>query len=152
MRIVNIIASLSLCLAAAACSSPTSTAPTPASTLPAAVSSPTDAPLTSGPAITLGPGEVVKLSGDTFTTSDPFHIGSDTVLEITWNYSGSGPFALWVINVSEEVTDPQYDRMLIADVDSPPAGTSEQAVIAGDYAVQVEQADGPWTVEIKAAP
>jgi hypothetical protein len=100
----------------------------------------------------MGPGEVVKLSGDSFTTSDPFHIGSDTVLEITWNYSGNGPFALWVLNVSEEVTDPLYDRMLITDVDGPPAGTAQQAVIAGDYAVQVEQADGPWTVEIKASP
>jgi hypothetical protein len=140
-------------LATAACGGgPAAASPTPISSLPATDSSPTQAVLTPIPAATMGAGEVVKLSGDSFTTSDPFHIGSDTVLEIAWNYTGSGPFALWLINVSEEVTDPQYDRMLIADVDSPPAGTAQQAVIAGDYVVQVEQAEGPWTVEIKIAP
>lgn len=150
MKIVTIIASLSILCAGAACgSSPTAA---PVSTLPATDSSPTQADLTANPAATVGAGEVVKLSGDTFTTSDPFHISSDTVLEITWNYTGSGAFALWLVNVSEEVTDPQYDRMLIADVDGPPAGAAQQAVIAGDYVVQIEQADGPWTVEIKAAP
>ena len=150
MKIAAILASLAILWAAAACGgSPTAT---PVSTLPAADSSPTQADLTANPAATVGAGEVVKLAGDTFTTSDPFHISSDTVLEITWNYTGSGPFALWLVNVSEEVTDPQYDRMLIADVDGPPAGATQQAVIAGDYVVQIEQADGPWTVEIKAAP
>ena len=92
------------------------------------------------------------MSGDTYTTSDPFHIGSDTTLKITWNYKGSGPFALWLINVSEEVTDPRYDRMLITDVGGSPAGTATQAVIAGEYTLQVEQASGPWTVEIQPAP
>ena len=150
MKIVAIFASLAILWTAVACgSSPTAA---PVSTLPAAVSSPTQADLTPIPAATVGAGEVVKLAGDTFTTSDPFHISSDTVLEITWNYTGSGAFALWLVNVSEEVTDPQYDRMLIADVDGPPAGATQQAVIAGDYVVQIEQADGPWTVEIKAAP
>ncbi len=150
MKIVAIIASLSILWAGAACvGSPTAT---PVSTLPAADSSPTSAVQTPAPAATAGPGEVVKLSGDSFTTSDPFQIGSDTTLEITWTYTGSGPFALWLLNVSEEVTDSQYDRMLIVDVDGPPAGTARQAVIAGDYAVQVEQAEGPWTVVIKTAP
>jgi hypothetical protein len=150
VKIVAITTSLAILWAAAACgSSPTAA---PVSTLPAAVSSPTQADLTANPAATVGAGEVVKLAGDTFTTSDPFHISSDTVLEITWNYTGSGPFALWLLNVSEEVTDPQYDRMLIADVDGPPAGAAQQAVIAGDYVVQIEQANGPWTVEIKSAP
>jgi hypothetical protein len=154
VRIVTIVASLSICCAAAACGGggPAAPSPTAVSTLLATVSSPTEAVLTPIPTATLGAGEVVKLSGDTFTTSDPFHIDSDIVLEIAWNYTGSGPFALWLVNVSEEVTDPQYDRMLIVDVDGPPAGSAQQAVIAGDYAVQVEQADGPWTVEIKVAP
>jgi len=150
VKIAAILASLAILWAAAACGG--SQTATPVSTLPAADSSPTQVDLTANPAATVGAGEVVKLAGDTFTTSDPFHISSDTVLEITWNYTGSGPFALWLVNVSEEVTDPQYDRMLIADVDGPPAGATQQAVIAGDYVVQIEQADGPWTVEIKAAP
>jgi hypothetical protein len=139
-------------LAAAACGGPTAASPTPLSSPPVTDSSSTQAVLTPIPAAALGAGEVVKLSGDSFTTSDPFHIASDTVLEIAWNYTGSGPFALWLLNVSEEVTDPQYDRMLIADVDGPPSGSAQQLVIAGDYVVQVEQADGPWTVEINVVP
>lgn len=150
MRIVTIIASLSIFWAAAACGDGGTA--TPVSTPVPTVSSPTEAVLTPIPAAAVGAGEVVKLSGDTFTTSDPFHISADTTLEITWNYTGSGPFALWLLNVSEEVTDAQFDRMLIVDVDGPPAGTTRQAVIAGDYSVQIEQADGPWTVEVKAAP
>ncbi|MEP7356370.1 MAG: hypothetical protein ABI847_03970 [Anaerolineales bacterium] len=149
MKIVAIIASLSLLFAA--CSSPTPS-PTPLATAGGTVSSPTQAAKTPIPAVTMAAGEVVKLSGDTFTTSDPFHMDGAATLAITWNYTGSGPFALWLINVSEEVTDPQYDRMLITDVDGAPSGTATQAVIAGDYAVQVEQADGPWTVDIKVAP
>jgi hypothetical protein len=149
VKIVTIIASLSILLAA--CSSPTPS-PTPAPTAAGTVSGPTQAALTPLPAVTTAAGEVVKLSGDTFTTSDPFHIDGATTLEITWNYTGSGPFALWLINESEEVTDPQYDRMIITDVNGAPSGTAQQAVIAGDYAVQVEQADGPWTVDIKVAP
>ena len=150
MKIVAKTVILATLWAAAACGSTVTV--TPVSTGPATEISPTQAVLTPNSAATVGAGEVVKLSGDTFTTSDPFHIGSDTTLEITWNYTGSGPFALWLLNVSEEVTDPQYDRMLIADVDGPPAGTTRHAVIAGDYVLQIEQADGPWTVEIKAAP
>ncbi len=146
MKTITIVTSLSILLAAAACTSPTPS-PTPSGT----ASGPTQAVLTPTPKVTAGPGEVVKLSGDSFTTSDPFHIDADTTLQITWNYSGSGPFALWLINVSEEVTDPDYDRMLIVDVDGEPAGTTQQAVIAGDYAVQVEQAEGPWTVEVNSA-
>lgn len=152
MKIITMIARLSILLVAAACSSPAPQPTAPAPTAAGTVSGPTQAVLTPLPAVTLAAGEVVKLAGDTFTTSDPFHIDADTTLEITWKYTGSGPFALWVINMSAEVTDPQYDRMIITDVDGAPAGTARQAVIVGDYAVQVEQADGPWTVEIKLAP
>ena len=157
MKTAHAIASLSIIMfTAAACSSPTPLpTPTPTAatgTPPPAVSSPAGATSTALAEPTAERGEVVKLSGDTFMTSDPFHIDSDTILEITWDYAGSGPFALWLISVSEEVTDPQYDRMIIADVGGAPSGTAQQPVIAGDYAVQVEQADGPWTVTIKAAP
>jgi len=68
-------------------------------------------------------------------------------LDITWNYTGTAPFALWLINVSENVTDPNYDRILVDDVTGPHAGTAKQKIIAGDWTVQVEQAAGPWAVQ-----
>lgn len=164
MKTIHFIAFLSLWVFAAACASPTpapvAATPTTQAATPAAsaatpapgVASPVSASATPSPAASAAPGEVVKLSGDTFLTSDPFRIDSDATLEITWNYTGTGPFALWLINMSEEVNDPRYDRMLITDVDGPPSGTAAQIVIPGDYVLQVEQADGPWTVNIKVSP
>ena len=88
------------------------------------------------------------MSGDSYTTSDPFRFHADTALDVAWNYTGTAPFALWLVNVSEDVTDPRYDRILVDDVTGPHAGSAKTQIIAGDWTVQVEQAEGPWTVEI----
>jgi hypothetical protein len=96
---------------------------------------------------TAGAGEMVKLSGDSFATSDIFRFSADTTLDVTWYYTGTAPFAQWLINASENVTDPNYDRILVDDVTGPHAGTAKEKIIAGDWTVQVEQADGPWTVQ-----
>jgi hypothetical protein len=95
---------------------------------------------------------VVKLSGDSFETSDIYRFGADTTLDITWNYTGTAPFALWLVNMSDVVTDPNYDRVLVNDITGPHAGTATTKIIAGDWAVQVEQGEGPWTVEFKPEP
>jgi hypothetical protein len=68
---------------------------------------------------------VVKLSGDSFSTSDPFRFNADTALDVTWNYTGAAPFALWLVKVSEDVTDPRYDRILVDDVTGPHAGSAK---------------------------
>jgi hypothetical protein len=128
---------------------PTAAATATASdTAPAPTASQTDSPTPPTPAATVGTGEVVKLSGDTYTTSDPFRFDADATLEITWNYTGTAPFALWLINASAEVNDPKYDRILVTDVTGPHSGTATVGIIAGDWTLQVEQADGPWTVVI----
>ena len=111
--------------------------------------SPTDSNITSDTVKTVAAGEVVKLSGNSFATSDTYRFSADTTLEITWNYTGTAPFALWLVNVSDVVTDPNYDRILIDDVTGPRTGSSKTKIIAGDWTVQVEQGEGPWTVEFK---
>jgi len=111
--------------------------------------SPTDSNITTDTVKTVAAGEVVKLSGDSFATSDTYHFDADTTLEITWTYTGTAPFALWLVNVSDVVTDPNYDRVLIDDITGPHAGTTKTKIIAGDWTVQVEQGEGPWTVEFK---
>jgi hypothetical protein len=90
---------------------------------------------------------VVKLSGDSYTTSDPFRFNADTALDVAWNYTGTAPFPLWLVNVSEDVTDPRYDRILVDDVTGPHAGSTKTKIIAGDWTAKVEQAEGLWTVE-----
>ena len=135
---------------ATAVSNPAVPSATPVAAATAAASaSPAGDDITQVPAATVAAGEVVKLSGDSFTTSDPFRFNSDTTLDVAWNYTGTAPFALWLVNVSEDVTDPQYDRILIDDVTGPHTGSTKTKIIAGDWTVQVEQADGPWTVEFK---
>ena len=132
--------------------SPTAASPTTASPTTASptAASPTAADITPAAVNTVGAGEVVKLSGNSFTTSDPLGFKADTTLEVTWNYTGTSPFALWLLNVSDIVTDPKYDRILVVDVSGPHSGTAKVGIIAGDWAVQVEQAEGPWTVEVKS--
>ena len=63
--------------------------------------SPTDSNITSDTVKTVAAGEVVKLSGDSFATSDTYRFSADTTLEITWNYTGTAPFSLWLVNVSD---------------------------------------------------
>jgi hypothetical protein len=129
--------------------------PAPSATVAEAVASVTPAAtatagnITSDTVKTVAAGEVVKLAGDSFTTSDSYRFNADTTLDITWNYTGTAPFALWLVNVSEVVTDPNYDRILINDVTGPHAGSAQTKIIAGDWTVQVEQGEGPWTVEVK---
>jgi hypothetical protein len=111
--------------------------------------SPTEADITPAAGTPVAAGEVVKLAGNSFTTSDTYTFGADTTLDVTWNYTGTAPFALWLVNASDVVTDPNFDRILVNDVTGPHSGTSKTKIIAGDWQVQVEQAEGPWTVEFQ---
>jgi hypothetical protein len=133
---------------------PIATTPATASTEAAnpttdATASPTDANITPGAVRTVAAGEVVKLAGNSFTTSDTYRFSADTTLDITWNYTGTASFALWLVNASDVVTDPNYDRILVDDVTGPHTGSAKTKIIAGDWTVQVEQAEGPWTVEFQ---
>jgi hypothetical protein len=97
-------------------------------------------------------GQIVTLTGDSFATSDPVMLATATTLNVRWAYTGTAPFALWLINVSEVVSDPNFDRILVDDVTGPHAGSVQEKLIAGEWTLQVEQADGPWTVELKPEP
>jgi hypothetical protein len=96
-----------------------------------------------------GAAAVVELAGDTWFNSEAIKVSSDATLKITWNYSGQGPFALWLVNTAEEVLDPNYDRILIANAEGTSSGSVEHLLIPGEYEVQVEVADGPWTVDVR---
>jgi len=95
----------------------------------------------------------LSFSGDNFTTTDPFHVSVPQKVTVAWQYTGSGQFSLWVENNSEFSTDPAYDRILIKDAAaSGTSGQSEIDLIAGDYVVDVELADGPWQVTLTVKP
>jgi hypothetical protein len=120
--------------------------PSAAAASPTQVVSPTVIDIT--PAVhTISAREVVELSGNTYASSDIYRFSAETTLDITWNYTGTAAFALWLVNASENVTDPQYDRLLVDDVTGPHTGSAQAKIIAGDWTVEVEQVEGPWTVE-----
>jgi hypothetical protein len=96
------------------------------------------------------PGELVKFSGDTIGISEPFHLDVTSTVDITWEYAGSGPFALWLVNDTEELTDPSLFRVLIKQAEGASAETTQFRLEPGDYHLEVELAEGQWTVLARA--
>jgi hypothetical protein len=96
------------------------------------------------------PGELVKFSGDDTGISEPFRLDVVSTVDISWEYSGSGDFALWLVNDTEELTDPSLFRILIKQAEGASTETAQYRLEPGDYHLEVELADGPWTVLAKA--
>ena len=94
------------------------------------------------------PGELVKFSGKADGVSDLFHLAVESTVEISWQYSGSGQFALWLINESEDLTDPSLARVLIRDTVGNSSEKVQYRLTPGDYYIQVEVADGPWMIQV----
>lgn len=101
---------------------------------------------------TLAPGELVKFSGDTFAASNAFQLAEKTMVEVSWQYAGTGPFAVWLVNDSENLEDPAFARILVKDAHGASSEAVQYELIAGEYTVEIEQADGPWTVRVRLLP
>ena len=130
---------IAILLAAAACRPATPAAAPPTPTTGAAVTE---------PAL---PGQLVKFSGDDSAVSDPFHLEVAASVDISWQYSGSGPFALWLVNDTEDLADPSLFRTLIKQSGGASNEATQYRLDPGDYHLEVELADGQWTVLAKAA-
>ena len=140
---------IAILLAAAACRppSPAAAPPTPAaapSNPAAAPPSPAGSAGATGPA--QSPGELVKFSGDDSAISNPFHLDVASGVDISWQYAGSGRFALWLVNDTEDLADPNLFRILIKEGEGTSNETVQYRLDPGDYHLEVEWADGPWTV------
>lgn len=131
--------------AAAACGSAKPSASASATPIPA----PPAVAATGTAAGDFAAGGGYKLAGDTWFNSEAIKLDTETTLKIAWDYKGQGPFAIWLVNTAEEVLDPNYDRILITDAPGATSGSTEQNLIPGEYELEVELADGPWTVEIR---
>lgn len=104
--------------------------------------------------IKAGP-EILHFSGDTFLTSDPIQMAAPGKVLVVWenNAAGEGDLAIWLNNNDEFATDPDYDRILVKNIDDRrAAGQSEISLIAGTYVVDVEIADGPWQIAVQVEP
>lgn len=155
MKSIYVSAALAALIICTACGTATPTSlPTQAATAaPAGTPASGSTSVATPQAATLASGTPLALSGDTFSTSDPFHIASPAKINVAWQYSGKGQFSVWIENNSEFSVDPKYDRILIKNIDdTQSSGQSDIDLIAGDYVVNVEIADGPWQVTVKLNP
>lgn len=122
---------------------PTATATLPVPALPAETATP----------FAFVPGGLLEYSGaEAVVESDPFRLATEAMVEVSWQHVGAGPFSLWLVNVSEEQFDPAYYQILVEDTIGKTSGSTQVALIAGDYVAYVEQADGPWKVSVKLLP
>ena len=142
-RPVLLIAALAVLTVCSACGSVT---PTPQ---PTQLLTPTAA------VIKLGPDTLLNFSGNTFLNSDPFKMAAPGRVLVIWENKAASPgdLAIWLDNNDDFPTDPNYDRLLVKNVDDHrAAGQSEINLIAGTYVVDVEIADGPWQITVKLVP
>lgn len=111
-----------------------------------------DRAMTATMTATLAPGELAKFSGDTWAASSAFKLADKRMVEISWQYSGTGPFAVWLVNDSEDLEDAAFARILVKDTVGASSESVQYELIAGEYTVEIEQADGPWTVRVRLLP
>lgn len=124
---------------------------------------PTNVPATAGSSATtaavatadptLTTANLLEFSGSTFTNTDPFHLSAPGKIEVSWQNLGTGQLSVWIDNNDEFATDPNYDHILVKNIDNTKAsGQADISLITGNYVVDVEIADGPWKITVKLLP
>lgn len=98
---------------------------------------------------TLAPGLLVSATGESSFVSDLLRRDSETTIRVEWEQSSQGLFAIWIIYESEEdLPDPDMYRILVENTVSPSSGAKTYTLPAGEWTVQVEEAHGPWKVDV----
>lgn len=101
------------------------------------------------PTPTLAPNELVKAYGTKPYLSSKLTLDSETSIHITWTQSGKGLFAIWFIYSSvPNLPDPTLYRILVENTTQPSQGSKTYLIPAGEWLLQVEQANGPWSVVV----
>ncbi len=140
-----------LLMAVAACRPPLPPAPTSDQAAQPQPAGATAAPATPAAAQPAAEGEeLVKFSGAADAASNAFHLNADSPVEISWDYTGDGLFALWLVNDTEDLEDSSLYRVLIKESTGGSQESAQYTLSSGDYHLEVEMAGGPWTVQVKA--
>ncbi len=146
MRRQQILAALVVAISVlSACLAPTPPpAAAPIATLAAAS--------TAAPTTTPGPVPVELINASAPSggyASDTIHLARDTTLKVNWTQDSQGLFALWVIYDGEaNLADPSLNRILVENTTAPSTGSKQYQLPAGDWYLEVEDSQGPWTVVV----
>lgn len=101
------------------------------------------------PTPTLAPNELVKAYGTKPYLSSKLTLASETSITITWTQSSKELFAIWFLyDSTPNLPNPALYRILVENTTQPSQGAKTYLIPAGDWLLQVEQANGPWSVVV----
>lgn len=101
---------------------------------------------------TQGPYELYRVAGEGSPfVSQPIRLATDATLRINWNQSGQGKFILSLANRDPALQSTPYGRVIFELSVGPSNGSGEYSFVAGEYVLQVEEADGAWEVWVEWA-
>ncbi|MFQ5410553.1 MAG: hypothetical protein ACE5FI_19255, partial [Anaerolineales bacterium] len=103
------------------------------------------------PPTVVSPNEIFRATGDGPGVTATFSLAEDMRIRVNWDQSSTERFVLAVFSVDPTDTAQQsgYDRVIFEDSLGPSAWHGDDDYIAGTYAIEVEQADGPWEVWVE---
>jgi hypothetical protein len=99
--------------------------------------------------VTPATSEFMSISGTGPGSSGPFAITEKSMVRVNWQQSSIGKFLLSVVNTDSAQAGTPYGRIVFESVIGPSAMSSDYELIAGQYTISVEMADGPWKVWVQ---
>jgi hypothetical protein len=99
--------------------------------------------------LTPATSELMSISGSGPGSSGPFAITGKSMVRVNWQQSSTGKFVLAVINTDPAQAGTPYGRIIFESVTGPSAMVSDYELIAGQYTIAIEMADGPWKVWVQ---
>ncbi|MBA4384992.1 MAG: hypothetical protein C0410_09665 [Anaerolinea sp.] len=93
--------------------------------------------------------EIVNISGDA-PKSENFSLDSETTIRVYWNQTSKENFLLSTINLDPKLSDSPERKIAFESYVGPSSGCNDATISAGQYQVNVKDADGPWAVLIQA--
>jgi hypothetical protein len=101
------------------------------------------------PTPTLAPNELIKAYGTKPYLSSKLTLAAETSITITWTQSSKELFAIWFLyDGTVNLPNPALYRLLVENTTQPSQGAKTYLIPAGDWLLQVEQANGPWSVVV----
>jgi len=132
----------------AACSNPAGSSVTPSLPEGTPTITPTLPSLDLVP-VTPAAGDLISISGTGPATSEPFTITGKSMVRVNWQQSSIDRFLLAVVNTDSAQAGTPYGRIVFESVIGPSAMSSDYELIAGQYTIAVDMADGPWKVWVQ---
>jgi len=105
-----------------------------------------DEPMPTPRPTSIAADELIRTSGEGPGETDTFTLEEDTRIRVSWDQSSEGVFIMVVVRADPDPNNPFPERIVFEDVKGASDGYSDFDYFAGEYYIEIEQADGPWEV------